>query len=78
LIDILGSYVTVSTKVRKEAVEKAMRLGINISEFPRRKLKEKVEGEVELITRRLRELREVPDAINIERVVRHVREDRVS
>jgi len=49
-----------------------------LSEFLRRKLKEKVEGEVELITRRLRELREVPDAINIERVVRHVREDRVS
>jgi len=72
LIDILGSYVTVSTKVRKEAVEEVRRLGINISEFLRRKLKEKVEGEVELITRRLSELREVPDAIDIERVVRHV------
>jgi len=72
LIDILGSYVTVSTKVRKEAVEKAMRLGINISEFLRRKLEEKVEGEVELITRRLSELREVLDAIDIERVARHV------
>ena len=43
-MDILGSYVTVSTKVRKEAVEEARRLGINISEFLRRKLKEKVEG----------------------------------
>jgi hypothetical protein len=43
-----------------------------LSEFLRRKLKEKVEGEVELITRRLSELREVPDAIDIERVVRHV------
>ena len=78
MVDFIGSYVTVSTKVRREVVERAKRLGINLSEFPRRKLKEKVEGEVELITRRLRELREVPDAINIERVVRHVREDRVS
>jgi hypothetical protein len=44
-----------------------------LSEFLRRKLKEKVERrEVELITRRLSELREVPDAINIERAVRHV------
>ena len=44
LIDILGSYVAVSTKVRKEIVEKAMKLGINVSEFLQRKLKEKVEG----------------------------------
>ncbi len=44
LIDILGSYVAVSTKVRKEIVEKAMKLGINVSKFLHRKLKEKVEG----------------------------------
>jgi post-segregation antitoxin (ccd killing protein) len=43
LIDILGSYVTVSTKVRKEVVEKAKRLGINVSEFLRRKLEEEFE-----------------------------------
>jgi len=59
----MGSYVTVSTKVRKE--------------FLRRKLKEEVEKrEVELITRRLSELSNVLDAIDIERLVRHVREDR--
>jgi len=73
----MGSYVTVSTKVRREIVERAKRLGINISEFLRRKLKEEVERrELELITRRLSELSDVLDAINIERVVRHVREDR--
>jgi len=44
LIDILGGYVAVSTKIRKEIVEKAMKLGINVSEFLQRKLKEKVEG----------------------------------
>jgi antitoxin CcdA len=77
LVDFIGSYVTVSTKVRREVVERAKRLGINISEFLRRKLKEEVEKrEVELITRRLSELSDVLDAINIERLVRHVREDR--
>jgi post-segregation antitoxin (ccd killing protein) len=40
----LGSYVTVSTKVRRKVVEKAMKLGINVSGFLQRKLKEKVEG----------------------------------
>jgi post-segregation antitoxin (ccd killing protein) len=40
----MGSYVTVSTKVRRDIVERAKRRGINISEFLRRKLKEKVEG----------------------------------
>jgi hypothetical protein len=50
-----------------------------LSEFLRRKLEEVVERrELELITRRLSELREVLDAIDIERVVRHVREDRGS
>jgi LytS/YehU family sensor histidine kinase len=73
----MGSYVTISTKVRREIVERAKRLGINISEFLRRKLKEEVEKrEVELITRRLSELSDVLDAIDIERLVRHVREDR--
>jgi LytS/YehU family sensor histidine kinase len=73
----MGSYVTVSTKVRREIVERAKRLGINISEFLRRKLEEEVERrELELITRRLSELSDVLDAIDIERLVRHVREDR--
>ena len=63
----------VSTKVRKEVMEKAKRLGINVSKFLRRKLEEKVDRrEVELITRRLSELSNVLDAIDIERVVRHV------
>jgi post-segregation antitoxin (ccd killing protein) len=55
----LGSYVTVSTKVKREVVEKAKRLGINISEFLRRKLEEEVERrEIELIARRFEELSE--------------------
>ncbi len=79
MIDILGSYVAVSTKVRKGVVEKAKRLWINVSKFLRRKLEEKVERrEVKLITRRLSELSDVLDAIGIERVVRHVKENRES
>ena len=55
----MGSYVTVSTKVKREVVEKAKRLGNNISEFLRRKLEEEVERrEIELITRRFEELSE--------------------
>jgi len=66
----MGSYVTVSTKVRRDIVERAKRRGINISEFLRRKLKEEVERrEIELITRRLNELGDVLHAIDIERVV---------
>ena len=55
---------------------KAKRLGINISEFLRRKLEEVERREVKLITRKLSELSDVLDAIDIERLVRHVREDR--
>jgi post-segregation antitoxin (ccd killing protein) len=36
------SYVTVSTKVRKSLLEKARRLGINVSEVLRRALEEEV------------------------------------
>jgi hypothetical protein len=58
-------------------IEKAGELGIDISEFLRRKLEEEVERrEVELINRRLDPLKDVLDAIDVERVVRHIREDR--
>jgi post-segregation antitoxin (ccd killing protein) len=36
------SYVTVSTKVKKSLLEKARRLGINVSEVLRRALEEEV------------------------------------
>ena len=38
-----SSYVTVSTKVRREVVERARALGINVSRFLREKLEEEVE-----------------------------------
>ncbi|MEM4970321.1 MAG: type II toxin-antitoxin system CcdA family antitoxin [Sulfolobales archaeon] len=73
----MGSYITVSTKVRREVVERARRLGINISEFLRRKLEEEVESrELELLRRRLEGMRDVLEKIDIDRIVRHIREDR--
>jgi len=71
------SYVTVSTKVKRGVVEKARMLGINISEFLRRKLEEDVEKrELELTDQRLSKLSNALDAIDVSRVVRHAREDR--
>jgi len=52
-------------------------LGINISEFLRRKLEEDVEKrELELTDQRLSKLSNALDAIDVSRVVRHAREDR--
>ncbi|WP_434731260.1 type II toxin-antitoxin system CcdA family antitoxin [Thermogladius sp. KZ2Tp1] len=39
----MGDYVTVSTKVRRDVVERARRPGINVSELLRRVLEEEVE-----------------------------------
>ncbi|AFK51482.1 hypothetical protein TCELL_1059 [Thermogladius calderae 1633] len=73
----MGGYVTVSTKVRREVVERARRLGINISEFLRRVLEEEVEKrELELLGRRLEEIKDVLESLDIERIAGHIREDR--
>lgn len=73
----MGGYVTVSTKVRREVAERARELGINVSELLRARLEEEVRRrELELISRRLDALKDVLDAIDIGRVVRHIREDR--
>jgi antitoxin CcdA len=76
-VSVLGSYVTVSTKVRREVVEKARMLGINISEFLRMKLEEEVKRrELELTKQKLDSLRDVLKALDVERIAGHVREDR--
>ena len=73
----MDSYVTVSTKVRREVVEKARMLGINISEFLRMKLEEEVKRrELELTKQKLDSLRDVLEALDVERIAEHVREDR--
>jgi post-segregation antitoxin (ccd killing protein) len=76
-VGVLGSYVTVSTKVRREVVEKARMLGINISEFLRMKLEEEVKKrELELIKQKLDSLGDVLEAVDVERIAGHVREER--
>ena len=76
-VGLLGSYITVSTKVRREVVERAKALGINLSRFLREKLEEEVERrELELLKRELNSLRDALEAIDIERIVKDVREDR--
>jgi len=73
----MGSYVTVSVKVRKEVVERARALGINVSELLRRALEKEVEKrELEKLRQRLEGLEDVLEAIDVERVVRSIREDR--
>lgn len=73
----MDSYVTVSTKVRQEVVEKARMLGINISEFLRMKLEEEVKRrELELVKQKLDSLRDVLEAVDVKRIAGHVREDR--
>jgi post-segregation antitoxin (ccd killing protein) len=74
---MMGSYVTVSTKVRREVVERARALGINVSRFLRERLEEGVERrELELLRRELDNMHDVLEAIDIGRIVKHIREDR--
>ena len=73
----MGDYTTVSTKVRRELKEEAERLGVRISEVLRRAL----EGEVrrrklEELEKKLGEVGEALDKIDIDRVVKSIREDR--
>jgi post-segregation antitoxin (ccd killing protein) len=76
-VGLPGSYITVSTKVRREVVERAKALGINVSRFLREKLEEEVEREeLELLKRELNSLRDALEAIDVERIVKDVREDR--
>ena len=73
------SWVTVSTKVRKELLEKAKEYGINVSEVLRKALEEEVKKKEEDEARKAaKELAEAlrESNITIEEVVRSIREDR--
>jgi len=73
----MSSYITVSTKVRKELVEKARALGVNISGVLRRSLEEWVmRRELEELEKKLEEMDEVLERIDLDEVTRIVREDR--
>ncbi len=73
----MGRYVTVSAKVRRELLEEARRLGINVSEVLRRALEEEVRRRrLMLLEERLREMRGTLAKIDVDEVVRAIREDR--
>jgi post-segregation antitoxin (ccd killing protein) len=75
----MGAYVTVSVKVRRDLVERARALGVNVAEVVRRAVEEEVKRrELELIRRRLENVKDFLDLIDIDRVVKSVREDRES
>jgi len=75
------TWVTVSTKVRKELLEKAKEYGINVSEVLRRALEEEVrKREEEEARKAAEELAKKLRArgITVEDIVRSIREDRDS
>ncbi len=74
---LLGRYVTVSAKVRRELLEEARRLGINVSELIRRALEEEVRcHRLMELEERLRRKHAVLAKIDVDEVVKLIREDR--
>ena len=75
----MSDYITVSTKVRRELKEEAERLGVRISEVLRRALEDEVKRrKLEELEEKLGEVGEALDRIDIDRVVKSIREDRES
>ncbi|MEM3407049.1 MAG: hypothetical protein QXY18_00370 [Nitrososphaerota archaeon] len=73
----MGKYITVSTKVRKELKEEAEKLGIKISEVLRYALEEEVKKEkLKRLEKKLNDISNVLDKINMNNIVRGIREDR--
>lgn len=73
----MSKYITVSTKVRKELKEEAEKLGIKISEVLRYALEEEVRKEkLKRLERKLSDISNVLDKINMDNIVRGIREDR--
>ncbi len=73
----MGRYVTVSAKVRRELLEEARRLNINVSELIRRALEEEVrQRKLIKLEERLRRKRSILAKIDVNEIVRLIREDR--
>lgn len=73
----MSSYVTVSTKVRKELKEEAEKLGIKISEVLRSALEEEVKKrKFEKLKKRSDDASDSLAKIDIENIVKSIREDR--
>ena len=73
----MGRYVTVSAKVRRELLEEAKRLNVNVSELIRRALEDEVRRrKLMLLEERLKRKRRVLAKIDVDEVVRLIRGDR--
>jgi len=73
----LSRYVTVSAKVPRELREEAERLGIRISEFLRKALEEEVKKKkIEVLKEELNTISAILNKIDVNRIVKHIREDR--
>ncbi len=68
-----------SVKVRRDLVERARALGVNIPEVVRKAIEEEVRRrELELIRKKLESVKDLLDQIDIDRVVESIREGRES
>jgi len=73
----MGRYVTVSTKIRRELLEEAKRLGINISELLRRTLEEEIRRHRLIsLEENLKRMHNMLSKIDVSEVVELIREDR--
>ena len=74
-----GGYVTVSVKVRRDLVEKDRTLGVSIPEVVGKAIEEEVRRrELELVKKRLESVKDFLDRVDIDRVVKSIREGRES
>jgi len=72
----LGRSITVSTRVIREPLEEARRLGINVSELLRRTLEEERRRRLMSLEKSLREMHSMLDKIDVGEVVDLIREER--
>jgi len=69
----------VSVKVRRDLAERARALGVSIPDVVRKAIDEEVRRrELELIRKRLESVKDFLDQVDIDRVVKSIREDRES
>jgi len=73
----MGGYVTVSAKVRRELLDEARRLNVNVSELIRSALENEVRRRrLMLLEEKLKAKKAILEKIDVNKVVRLIREDR--
>jgi len=73
----MGGYITVSVRVKRELLDEARRLNINVSELIRSALENEVRRRrLMLLEEKLKAKKSILEKIDVDRVVRLIREDR--